>query len=74
MKRISFVKSLLAVSIASTLPALAISKGLIVNERNIVSVYTVNDLPAPVDGVINLAPNTTYDFKNTISAAIKVGK
>ena len=33
---------------------------------NIVYVHRVDDLPAPVDGVINLAPDTDYHLMNPL--------
>lgn len=63
MKRRTFLKGLLASLCLATAPTIAWVR----SKLNIKKVYTKEDFPAPVDGVITLEDNTIYDLQNPIN-------
>lgn len=82
MKRRQFVKTLLAVSIAGAIPAMSrVSDpfnpdNLVIKydgvADHIVNVYSIDDLPTPIDRVIYMADNTDYRFMKPISVNLRV--
>ena len=64
MKRRSFLKGLLVGAAALSMPAITWAKSKLKRKR----VYSVNDLPKPINGVITLDENTVYEIQNVVDA------
>ena len=76
MNRRSFLKGLLAVSVAAATPKI-FSTDLYTHAshdvvRDVVNVYSINDLPEPMDGVIYFEGDTTYNFMNPLVSDMKL--